>query len=143
MLIAQILVAKGAVVHAIAGEATLEEAARELTAKKVGCVIVVDADGDILGVLSERDIVREVARRGAECLQSRVAAAMSSSVITAAPEETVDDGLARMTDSRVRHLPVTRDGKLVGLVSIGDLVKRKIEEVEVEAASLRAYIASG
>ena len=143
MLIAQILGTKGAVVHAIAGEATLWDAARELTEKKVGCVIVLDGDGDILGVLSERDIVREVAQRGAQCLDATVASAMSSRVITATPEETVDEGLARMTDRRIRHLPVLRDGRLIGLVSIGDLVKRKIEEVEVEAASLRAYIASG
>lgn len=143
MLIAQILTVKGAVVHAIAGDATLSDAARELTEKKVGCVIVLDGDGDILGVLSERDIVREVARRGADCLDSTVSSAMSSTVITADPGESVDDCLGRMTDRRIRHLPVLRDGKLIGLVSIGDLVKRKIEEVEVEAASLRAYIASG
>jgi CBS domain-containing protein len=143
MLIAHILGTKGAVVHAIAGDATLSEAARELTEKKVGCVIVLDGDGDILGVLSERDIVREVAQRGARCLDSTVASAMSSRVITATPDETVDAGLARMTDRRIRHLPVLQDGRLIGLVSIGDLVKRKIEEVEVEAASLRAYIASG
>ena len=143
MIIAQILSAKGAVVHAIAGDASLADAAKELTDKRVGCVIVVNADGDILGVLSERDIVREVALRGAACLNDRVATAMSSTVITADPEESIDDGLARMTDRRIRHLPVLQDGRLIGLVSIGDLVKRKIEEVEVEAASLRAYIASG
>jgi len=143
MLIAQILTTKGPVVHAIAGDATLSDAARELTEKKVGCVIVLDGDGDILGVLSERDIVREVARRGASCLDSTVASAMSSTVITADPGESVDACLGRMTDRRIRHLPVLRDGKLIGLVSIGDLVKLKIEEVEVEAASLRAYIASG
>lgn len=143
MLIAQILMAKGGVVYAIAGEATLGEAARELTDKAVGCMIVLDGDGEIVGMLSERDIVREVAQRGGACLDSTVASAMTPAVITAHPEETIDQGLARMTDRRVRHLPVTREGRLVGLVSIGDLVKRKIEEVEVEAASLRAYIASG
>jgi CBS domain-containing protein len=143
MMIAQILVNKGAAVYAISEEASLADAARELTDKRVGCVIVLDADGEMQGVLSERDIVREVARRGAVALEDRVASAMSRAVITITAEETIDDGLARMTDRRLRHLPVIREGRLIGLVSIGDLVKRKIEQVEVEAASLRAYIASG
>lgn len=143
MMIAQILGAKGSVVHAVSAEASLTDAARELTDKKVGCVIVLDADGEILGILSERDIVREVARRGASALEDTVASAMSRAVVTISPDETIEDGLARMTDRRLRHLPVVRAGALIGLVSIGDLVKRKIEEVEVEAASLRAYIATG
>jgi CBS domain-containing protein len=143
MMVAQILLAKGSSVFAVAGEATLEEAARELTEKRVGCVIVLDADGAIQGVLSERDIVRAVARHGPGALGQSVAAVMTRAVVTVPPEQTVDECLARMTDRRLRHLPVVRDGELIGLVSIGDLVKRKIEEVEVEAASLRAYIASG
>jgi CBS domain-containing protein len=143
MLIAQILSEKGAVVHATAGAATLAEAARELTDKRVGCVVVLDAEGEMIGILSERDIVRQLAERGAACLNDTVASAMSRSVITLQVDETVEAGLSRMTDRRIRHLPVVRDGKLIGLVSIGDLVKRKIEEVEVEAAAMRAYIASG
>ena len=143
MLIAQILNNKGATVYATSGEATLEEAARELMDKRVGCVIVLDAEGEMIGILSERDIVRQLAERGAACLKDTVASAMSHHIVTLNGGETVDFGLAMMTDRRIRHLPVVRDGKLIGLVSIGDLVKRKIEEVEVEAASLRAYIASG
>jgi CBS domain-containing protein len=143
MMIAQILANKGGSVYAVAGEATLADAARELTEKKVGCMIVLDADNGIRGILSERDIVAAIARRGAGALEETVASAMTRSVITIHAEETVDDGLARMTDRRLRHLPVMREDALIGLVSIGDLVKRKIEEVEVEAASLRAYIASG
>lgn len=143
MLIAQILSQKGEVVYATAGEATLAQAARELMDKRVGCVIVLDAEGEMIGILSERDIVRQLAERGAACLTDTVASAMSHTIVTLAMEETVDEGLARMTDRRIRHLPVMREGKIIGLVSIGDLVKRKIEEVEVEAASLRAYIASG
>ena len=143
MLIAQILSNKGSTVYATSSEATLAEAARELMEKRVGCVIVVDADGEMIGILSERDIVRQLAERGADCLNDTVASAMSQTVVTLHVEETVDMGLARMTDRRIRHLPVMRDGRLIGLVSIGDLVKRKIEEVEVEAAAMRAYIASG
>lgn len=143
MLIAQILNAKGSVVHAVPDGASIEEAARELHARRVGCVIVVDGDGDMVGVLSERDIVRQLALHGAGCLETPVSEIMSRHVITVAPDETVESCLARMTDRRIRHLPVKRDGRLVGLVSIGDLVARKIEEVEVEVASMRAYIASG
>ena len=143
MLIAQILNEKGAIVHAVSDSATLTEAARELDARGVGCVVVLDAAGGVAGILSERDIVRQVARHGAGALASCVTSAMTKRVITAATSDSVDDGLARMTDRRIRHLPVTHDGRLVGLVSIGDLVKRKIEEVQVEAEAMRAYIATG
>ena len=143
MLVAQILHGKGGEVHAVAQTATLQEAARELTARRVGCVVVLDADGDIIGILSERDIVREVARHGPQCLEDTVASAMSRAVVTAHIEETVDDCLSRMTDRRIRHLPVVHDSRMIGLVSIGDLVKAKIEAVEVEAAAMRAYIATG
>lgn len=143
MLIAHILKGKGGGIHAVAETASLHEAARELDERRIGCVVVVDGEGGLAGVLSERDIIRVVARRGAAALDDRVAAAMTRAVITADPNETVDDGLARMTDRRIRHLPVVRDGRLLGLVSIGDLVKHKIEAVEVEAAAMRAYIATG
>jgi CBS domain-containing protein len=96
------------------------------------------------GVLSERDIVREIARHGAGCLSANVGSVMSRGVITAAPDETIDAGLARMTERRVRHLPVIdRDGRLAGVVSIGDLVKRKIDMAQAEADGLKAYIATG
>lgn len=143
MLIAQILNNKGATVYATSGEATLAEAARELMDKRVGCVVVLDGDGEMIGILSERDIVRQLAERGAACLDDTVASAMTQTVVTLHVEETVDFGLAMMTDRRIRHLPVVREGRLIGLVSIGDLVKRKIEEVEGEHAAMRAYIASG
>jgi CBS domain-containing protein len=142
MLIVHILRDKGEVVHTLSGEATLEEAARELNARRVGAVVVLDARGNLAGVLSERDIVREVARRGAAALQDPVSSAMSRGVIVAEPNETIDDGLARMTDRRVRHLPVVAQGRLVGIVSIGDLVKRKIEEAEAQSAALQDYIAA-
>ena len=143
MLIGNVLRDKGAEVFTIPESLTLEDAAKELTQRRVGCVVVVDLGGEVAGILSERDIVREVARHGPDRLRDPVSAAMTRSVIWAAPDETVDQGLALMTDRRIRHLPVMVDGRLVGLVSIGDLVKRRIEAVEVEAASLRAYIASG
>jgi CBS domain-containing protein len=140
MLISHILLAKGAKVHTLPGEASLREAAQALAANRVGAVVVVNEKGGPIGVLSERDIVREVGRRGADALAAPVSAAMSTTVITAEPNETVDEGLGRMTDRRIRHLPVVIDGRLAGIVSIGDLVKARIEAVEQDAAALREYI---
>lgn len=143
MLIAQVIGDKGAVVHSLAASATLEEAARELNEKRVGALVVIDVEGAIIGVFSERDLVRELARRGAEALGRDVGSAMSREIITAHPEETIDDCLGRMTDRRVRHLPVVVDEiRLIGIVSIGDLVKHRIAVAEAENAAMQAYIAA-
>lgn len=143
MLIVSILKDKGEKVYSLSGQSTLEEAARELNARRVGAIVVLDADGALAGVLSERDIVREIAKSGAAALSTKVSEAMTKAVITAAPDETIDAGMARMTDRRVRHLPVIANGKLVGIISIGDLVKRKIEEIEAHAEAMKSYIAAG
>lgn len=142
MLIAHVIRDKGAVVYSLQADATLEQAAKELNLRKVGALVVIDERDGVIGVLSERDIVREVARRGSGCLGERVSSAMSRDVITATPDETIDDGLTRMTDRRIRHLPVIVDGKLVGIISIGDLVKHRIAVVEAESAAMQAYIAA-
>ena len=94
----------------------------------------------LAGVLSERDILRQVARHGARALEMTVEESMTRGVITATPTETLDQCLERMTDRRVRHLPVMRDGELTGIVSIGDLVKWKIEETRAEADAMVDYI---
>ena len=142
MLIAHVIRDKGAVVHTIAADTTLEDAAKELNAQKIGALVVLDDNRRVIGVLSERDIVREVARRGGACLSDTAGSAMSRDVIVALPNETVDEGLGRMTDRRIRHLPVILDGELVGIISIGDLVKHRIAAVEAEAAAMQAYIAA-
>jgi CBS domain-containing protein len=142
MLIAHVLRDKGAVVYTVRAEATLEEAAGVLTEKKVGALVVIAEGGAIIGVLSERDIVREIARNGADCLRDTVGGVMSRDVLTADPTESVDEGLGRMTDRRVRHLPVVESGRLIGIISIGDLVKYRIAAVEAEAAAMQAYIAT-
>ena len=142
MLIAHVLRDKGAAVHTLAAEATLEQAAKELYDLKVGALVVLDEKGGIRGVFSERDLVREVARRGSDALNLPVSAVMTRDVFTARLDETIDDGLARMTDRRIRHLPVLGEGKLIGIVSIGDLVKHRIAAVEAEAAAMQAYIAT-
>lgn len=142
MLIAHVLRDKGAVVYTVRAEQTLEDAARILNEKRVGALVVIAEDGAISGVMSERDIVREIARNGAKSLSDSVAAIMSRDVVTADPTETVDEGLGRMTERRIRHLPVMDGGRLIGVVSIGDLVKHRIAAVEAEAAAMQAYIAT-
>jgi CBS domain-containing protein len=140
MLIAHVLRDKGTDVHTLPAAATLAEAARFLDDKRVGALVVLDHNSAPAGVISERDIVRELARRGERALTASVGEAMSRTVITAGLHETIDDCLARMTDRRIRHLPVIDDGRLAGIVSIGDLVKHRIAAVEAEAAAMQAYI---
>lgn len=142
MLISHILRDKGGEVYTLNAEASLEQAAQMLTLKKVGALVVVDDRGGVIGVLSERDIVREIANKGASSLAQRVSSVMSRNVITAERDETIDECLDRMTDRRVRHLPVLAQSRLVGIVSIGDLVKHRIQAVEAEAAMMQAYIAA-
>ena len=97
----------------------------------------------MVGILSERDIVRVVAEQGAAALGQPITCCMTRDVVFAEPGETVQSLLERMTDRRIRHLPVLKDGRLAGLVSIGDLVKSKIAETEAEAETLKAYISAG
>ena len=101
-------------------------------------------DGDRLaGIVSERDIIRALAEAGGAALNQPVSNYMTKDVLVAAPNETIDGMLSQMTDRRIRHLPVCDRGRLIGIVSIGDLVKYKISEVEAEADGLKAYIAAG
>ena len=143
MRLDQILQTKPAGVITIGADMTLLEAARLLDEKRIGSAVATADDGAIVGVLSERDITRRVARHGAAALNMTVADAMTRDVITASGSETLDEGLARMTDRRIRHLPIVENGDLVGLVSIGDLVKWKIRETEAEAEAMKSYIATG
>jgi CBS domain-containing protein len=142
MLVSQILKIKGDRVSTASPDDTLAAAAGRLNSEKIGALMVTD-DGRVVGVLSERDIVSALAERGPAALESAVRDCMTADVIVARPTETVDVLLARMTDRRVRHLPVVHEDKLCGVVSIGDLVKHKISEVEAEAQGLKAYIAAG
>ena len=143
MLVSQILKDKGDMVFTASPSETVSAVASELHARRVGAVVVVGGEGEVVGIVSERDIVRVVAEHGAGCLESRIETCMTRDVIFATPGETVDSLLSRMTDRRIRHLPVVRDGRLAGIVSIGDLVKHKISEVEAEADGLKQYIAAG
>lgn len=142
MLVAEILKDKGDAVFAIGPDMTLSEACAELASKRVGALVVCDSDR-VVGVMSERDVVRAVASDGAGALDRPVSHYMSAEVVFAAPAETVAILMQRMTERRIRHLPVLKDGRLGGVISIGDVVKCQIAEATREAESLRTYIAAG
>lgn len=142
MLVAEILKTKGDAVFAIGPELSLAEACAELERRGVGALIVCEGDR-VAGVISERDVVRAVARDGGDSLHRPVSDYMTAEVIFAEPAETVAVLMGRMTDRRIRHLPVMRDHRLCGVISIGDVVKCQIAEATQEAESLRTYIAAG
>lgn len=142
MLVAEILKDKGDAVYAIAPGLSLAEACGELERLRVGALMICQ-DDRVVGVLSERDVVRAVARHGKAGLERPVSDFMTADVVFAAPAETVSILMERMTDRRIRHLPVLTDGRLAGVISIGDVVKCQIAEATHEAESLRTYIAAG
>ena len=140
MFVAEILKTKGNAVFAIAPETTVSDACRTLDEKGVGALVV--CDGDLVaGVFSERDVVRALAIDGAAALARPVADYMTAKVIYAEPAEEMSALMTRMTDRRIRHLPVMQADRLVGVISIGDVVKCQIAEHAHEAESLRTYIA--
>ena len=143
MQIGTILRTKGSDVLVVAGTATVLEASRLLASGGVGA-LVVSADGaSIDGIVSERDIARVVAHRGAEGLTAEVRTVMTSEVTTCSLDDTIDHLMAVMTERRVRHLPVVTDGHLAGIVSIGDVVKHRLDELETETQTLHDYLAIG
>ena len=139
MTIAAILQGKGGeVVHVRSSDSVLS-AVQLLAERRIGCVPVVD-DGQVVGIFSERDLVYRVAVDGAAVLDQPVSAVMTAPAITIDDQTPVMSGLSLMTRRRIRHLPVVVDGALVGLISIGDLVKYRIDRIESEAAAMRDYI---
>ncbi|MBA3069100.1 MAG: CBS domain-containing protein [Hyphomonas sp.] len=140
MIVEQILNHKGHAVVTLKEDNTLREAAQLLDEKKIGAVVALGRDEQIIGVLSERDIVRQVARHGAEALDMPVGSAMTRAVVTVYGETPVDEALQTMTDRRIRHLPVIQSGRLTGVISIGDLVKWKIAEAQAEADAMKSYL---
>ena len=137
MRIADILGEKGIEVHTALPWITVADANRRLAEADVGALVVCDADRRIRGIISDRDIVRSLARRGAAVLEERVEAVMTHDVHTCGPQETVARAMALMTRFRYRHLPVVDRGRLVGMISIGDLVKHRVREMEMETGVLR------
>ncbi len=143
MRVSGILAAKGSTVATIAPTATVAEAADELRLRGVGA-LVVSADGrHIDGIVSERDLVRRLAERGEHMMAEPVGGLMTTDVRTCAPADAAEDLMRLMTEHRIRHLPVTVDGVLAGIVSIGDVVKWRVTELEDEARHLHDYITTG
>jgi len=140
MLVKHILGDKGREVVAISADATLSEATRLLSRKRIGAVVVRDDNGALAGILSERDVVRAVADGSVSALARPVSAYMTRAVATCSECDTVQDIMEMMTVGRFRHVPVLDNGLVTGIVSIGDVVKTRIEETVQEATSLREYI---
>ncbi len=141
MDVACILSVKGREVVVTQPHRTVAEAAGLLASKGIGAVVVCGADGEVIGILSERDIVRALAQGGAAALDEPVSRHMTGKVVTAMPASTVRHLMETMTAHRFRHMPVVENGRLTGLVSIGDVVKWHVEEIETEHKALREYIA--
>lgn len=141
MTIAAVLRGKGSSVETIAAAVPVFDAVRRLGEKRIGALPVVE-DGRIVGIVSERDVIYCLREHGPEALDWPVERAMSSPAITADPETDVYAALGLMTQRRIRHLPVVERGAIVGIVSIGDLVKYRMDRIEAEADAMRAYIQS-
>ncbi len=142
MTIARILAEKGRQVSTTQPHRTLTEALALLTEKNIGAVVIADPDSRVLGILSERDIVRAIGRGGAVALNDVVSKHMTPHVMTTTENECVSAAMGKMTSGRFRHLPVLKEGRLAGLVSIGDLVKYRLAEMEREREAMTEYIHS-
>lgn len=142
MNVATILKAKGSEVSSVSPETSLRDVAVLLTERRIGAVLVMQ-DRKVMGIISERDIVKAVAAHGGEALNGPVRDVMTSRVITCGLNDSVDELMDSMTTGRFRHLPVIEKGELVGIVSIGDVVKHRIAETVMESEAMRLYIANG
>ncbi len=143
MNVATILNIKGRNVATAKAEASLMEIVRFLAEHKVGAMVIVDDSDGLCGIISERDIVRAISAQGDSALTQHARDFMTRDVVTCGEEDSVAALMERMTAGRFRHLPVVDEGKLVGIISIGDVVKQRISEAEQEAEAMRAYIATG
>jgi CBS domain-containing protein len=142
MNVETILRNKGNWVATIRPDATIADAVNMLHRERIGAIVVSEDGNSVDGILSERDVVNALADTGGALLARRVDDIMTRNVITCEPGDTVGELMAEMTSRRIRHFPVVTDGRLCGIVSIGDLVKNRLDEVEFEAQSLRSFIAS-
>jgi len=140
MTVSIILAGKGRDVVTIEPSATLADAVKLLAEKRIGAVVILGADRRVIGILSERDIVRAVAEQGRDALDGPVSAAMTRKVSTCQERETISAIMERMTTGKFRHVPVVDRDRLIGIVSIGDVVKHRLGEVERDSAAMRDYI---
>lgn len=143
MNVASVLKAKGRAVATARPETTLKDIAIQLSHKRIGAIVVVDDRDEVIGIISERDLVRAVAAGDQEILASPVSESMTRDVVSCGEERTIDELMEMMTKGRFRHIPVVDGGKLIGIVSIGDVVKNHIAEVEMEVSAMRDYLSTG
>ncbi|MCB8822678.1 CBS domain-containing protein [Microvirga rosea] len=142
MSVHHILSAKGRTVVTIEPHRTLGEAARTLAERKIGALLVTDGSRPVSGIISERDIVRAVSAQGADALHEPLSRFMTEKVVTCTTKSPVNELMEIMTDGKFRHIPVVENGALVGIISIGDVVKHRLAEIEAEAQAIKDYIAT-
>ena len=143
MNVATILKSKGRAVTTARPDTTMGEIASKLVAKKIGAVVIVGDAGRVAGIVSERDLVRIIAEHGAAGLQKQAADGMTRQVVSCRESATLDELMDVMTNGRFRHVPVVEDGALVGIISIGDVVKYHLADMALEVSSMRNYLATG
>jgi CBS domain-containing protein len=141
MNVAAILKQKGRAVTTARPTVTLMDVANKLAAKRIGAIVIVGAEGEVAGIISERDIIRALSMQGSACLTLPVSQSMTKKVVTCKETDTFHELMAMMTERRFRHLPVVTNGALVGIISIGDVVKHYVVEMRTEATAIREYIA--
>jgi CBS domain-containing protein len=142
MTVELILASKGHEVVTIPPDHTLGEAVDLLHRRRIGAVVVTNADGAVVGIISERDVVRALAQRQSESLKDPVSQHMTSKLVTCTQQSPIDSLMSLMTEGKFRHVPVVEGGRLKGIVSIGDIVKQRLSEIEAEHQAMRDYIAT-
>lgn len=142
MTVAHILAHKGRAVTTVQPHAMVRDAVDALAARHIGAVVVADVEGHMHGIVSERDVVRALAARGCEVLDEAISSIMTKDVETAAEDDDILAVVSRMSRGRFRHMPILSDGRLAGIISTGDAVKYRLEQMEQEQSALREYIAT-
>jgi CBS domain-containing protein len=143
MFVSDILAQKGGLVFTVTPGTSIAQLSQQLSTRRIGSVLVLDGEGSVAGIVSERDLVRALASHGAKAMELEARQVMTRDVVTCDPDDSIDQVMQTMTRGRFRHLPVVRHGELLGLVSIGDVVKARLEEAKHETEALKAYIVAG
>ena len=143
MFVSDILAQKGGLVFTVTPGTSIAQLSQQLSTRRIGSVLVLDGEGSVAGIVSERDLVRAMASHGAKAMELEARQVMTRDVVTCDPDDSIDQVMQTMTSGRFRHLPVVRYGELLGLVSIGDVVKARLEETKQETEALKAYIVAG
>ena len=143
MFVSDILAQKGGLVFTVTPGTSIAQLSQQLSTRRIGSVLVLDGEGSVAGIVSERDLVRAIASHGAKAMELEARQVMTREVVTCDPDDSIGQVMRTMTSGRFRHLPVVRHGELLGLVSIGDVVKARLEETKHETEALKAYIVAG